>query len=185
MRSGCTSSIRKPVRWVFDLGQYPRHVHANPLVPAICPLLAMAIYFATNPPQRDEPRLFPGKDQDHRYNRNLKRVMEATPELIAETRARGIVLDDIGTHSVRKGASTYAASGTTACPSHTAVCVRAGWSMGNVLSVYLHYESVGDQHVGCTVAGLPWDRAEFGILLWVRPGDRATFRAHVRGSLLA
>lgn len=39
---------------------------------------------------------------------------------------------DIGTHSIRKGASTYCASGSTACSSSTAIHLRADWTLGGV-----------------------------------------------------
>ena len=39
---------------------------------------------------------------------------------------------DLGTHSIRKGALTFACSGSTEAPSLSAVCLRAGWTMGSV-----------------------------------------------------
>jgi hypothetical protein len=62
--------------------------------------------------------------------------------------------DDIGTHSIRKGSSTNCASGSTACPSSTAIHLRAGWSLGGVQNTY---ESVSDMYVGRTASELPLD----------------------------
>jgi hypothetical protein len=65
---------------------------------------------------------------------------------------------------MRKGAATYCSSGTTACPSSTAIHLRAGWTLGGVQDTYMRYESAGDMHVGRTVCGLPCDSHEFAIL---------------------
>ncbi|ETO75033.1 hypothetical protein F444_09325 [Phytophthora nicotianae P1976] len=65
---------------------------------------------------------------------------------------------------MRKGAATYCASGSTACPSSTSVHLRAGWSLGGVQNTYLRYESAGDMHAGRTVSGLPPDSHEFAHL---------------------
>ena len=51
-------------------------------------------------------------------------------EIADELDRRGINSGDIGTHSIRKGSATYCSSGSTDCPSLTAV--------------YLRYESAGD-----------------------------------------
>jgi hypothetical protein len=81
-----------------------------------------------------------------------------------EIEKRGIKSENIGTHSMRKGASTFGSSGTTACPSSTAIHLRAGWTIGGVQDSYLRYEKAGDMHVGRTVTGLPVMKAEFGTL---------------------
>jgi hypothetical protein len=76
----------------------------------------------------------------------------------------GLSPSDIGTHSIRKGASTYVCSGCTGGPSIVSVCLRCGWSLGGVQDRYLRYESAGDQFVGRVVCGLPLDSCEFAIL---------------------
>lgn len=85
--------------------------------------------------------------------------------------SRGVKAEDIGYHSLRKGAATYVTSGTTACPPMTAVHLRAGWTLGGIHDTYFRsfififrYESAGDMFVGRTVSGLPIDSAEFSIL---------------------
>ena len=87
-----------------------------------------------------------------------------TPEGRSELTARGMTADDLGTHSMRKGSATYASSGSTACPSSTAIHLRAGWALGGVQDTYLRYESAGDMFVGRTVSGLPTTQAAFAIL---------------------
>ena len=81
-----------------------------------------------------------------------------------ELDSRGISPTDIGTHSLRKGSSSYSSSGSTACPSAVAVHLRAGWNVGGVTDRYLRYEGAGDMYVGRTVCGLPITHAEFAIL---------------------
>lgn len=82
----------------------------------------------------------------------------------SELKTRGMKANDLGTHSTRKGAATYCSSGSTACPSITAVHLRAGWALGGVQDTYLRYQEAGDQHVGRTVTGLPPERPEFATL---------------------
>ena len=71
---------------------------------------------------------------------------------------------DIGTHSIRKGAATYATSGSTGGPSIVSICLRCGWSLGNVMERYFRYEGAGDQFTGRVVAGLPVNSASFAVL---------------------
>ncbi|ETK72455.1 hypothetical protein F441_20896 [Phytophthora nicotianae CJ01A1] len=145
-----------------DRPRDPRHVYANPLQPSVCPILALAIYWATSTFDVDN-RLFPGSDQYDRFRKRLYRLLE--DEMVSvELKRRGVNPSDLGTHSMRKGAATYCASGSTACPSSTAVHLRAGWSLGGVQNTYLRYEAAGDMHVGRTVAGLLTNSCEFAIL---------------------
>jgi len=74
----------------------------------------------------------------------------------------GVNPDEIGVHSIRKGAATYCTSGTTAGVNFVAVCVRAGWSMG-FKDTYLQYSEAGDQLCGRTVAGLDVNSHLFAI----------------------
>lgn len=60
----------------------------------------------------------------------------------------GIPYDEISTHSYRKGAASYTASGSTAAPPIIAICLRAGWKLGGVLNTYLSLENAGDRFVG-------------------------------------
>ena len=65
---------------------------------------------------------------------------------------------------MRKGATGYTASGSTACPPITAVNIRGGWSLGGVQNTYMRYEAAGDMYVGHTVTGLPINSSKFAIL---------------------
>ena len=76
----------------------------------------------------------------------------------------GCQIEDIGVHSIRKGAATYVSSGSTCAPPQVATNIRAGWTMGAIQDTYLRYESAGDQYVGRAVSGLPIHSAKFGVL---------------------
>jgi hypothetical protein len=69
-----------------------------------------------------------------------------------------------GAHSVRKGVATFAYNGTTGGPSIASVCLRVGWSLGDVQDRYIRYEPAGDQYLGRVIAGLPLNGADFALL---------------------
>ncbi len=61
----------------------------------------------------------------------------------------GMNPDDIGVHSICKGAATYVCNGTESPVSFPAVCRRAGWTMGDVKDRYIHHEAAGDNVASC------------------------------------
>jgi hypothetical protein len=142
----------------------PRHIYANPIMPEICPVLSLGIYLLCFPPANaDQKPLFPGSSQYDHYRKVFTKFLDI-PKVTEELVSRGLQKEDLGTHSKRKGSSTYASSGSTSCPSSVAIHIRAGWSLGPVQDRYLRYEAAGDMHVGRTVCGLPQNSAEFSIL---------------------
>ena len=140
-----------------------RHVYANPVHPEICPILTLSIYLICNPRILEDRAIFPGGSQANHYRDVLSKIF-SSEEGKQELASRGLTANDIGTHSNRKGASTFATSGTTAAPSIAAVSLRAGWTMGKVHDTYLRYERAGDQFCGRTVAGLPAMSPDFALL---------------------
>ena len=76
----------------------------------------------------------------------------------------GLSMQDIGTHSWRKGSASFAACGTTAGPSIVSICIRAGWKISNVLKRYLSMENAGDWFLGRVVTGLPLYDKKFSVL---------------------
>lgn len=138
----------------------PRHIYANPFNPAVCPILALGMYLICFQGKEPSMHLFPGTNQYDRYSKSLQALLEANKR---ECERRGIVIGDIGTHSIRKGASTYCTSGTTSAPNLIAVQLRGGWTIEGVQSVYMKYDQAGDCHVGRTVTGLPMTE-EFATL---------------------
>jgi hypothetical protein len=150
----------------------PRHVYQNPLHPEICPVLGMGIsnsilisgiYFLCTRFSPNEKRLFPGEHQYQRFRSMLMRMGDH-PDVVPELNRRGMQIEDLGTHSMRKGAATFCSSGSTNCPSSTSIHIRAGWTLGGVDDTYMRYESAGDQYVGRTVSGLPINCPEFAIV---------------------
>jgi hypothetical protein len=146
-----------------DRPRDPRHVYANPLMPEICPILSLGMYWMCYSFDVSSNQLFPGANQNDRFRKLLSKCLN-TETIARELERRAVDPSDIGTHSMRKGSATYSSSGSTACPSTTAIHLRAGWALGGVQDTYMRYESAGDMFVGRTVSGLPTDRPEFGIL---------------------
>ncbi len=141
----------------------PRSVYANPLKPEVCCFLALGMYLLCAPPSVGQKALFPGSSQATRFNSTLGRVLHEKT-LAADLQTMGYANSDFGSHSLRKGSSTFVTSGTTDGPPQMAVNLRAGWTMSKVETTYFRYEKAGDSFVGRCVAGLPIHSADFAIL---------------------
>ncbi|KAL7572070.1 hypothetical protein ACA910_001717 [Epithemia clementina (nom. ined.)] len=144
-----------------DNAKYPRHLFANPNDPLVCPVVALSLYFSCcfNTNQTSESSLFPGNLQHDHFKELLTRIL-------AEHRDEVIILGyqdgDLGTHSIRKGATTFISS-LPGGPPPTAVCIRGGWTMGHVKDVYMRYATAGDEFVGRCLCLLPLLQTTFGI----------------------
>ena len=168
----------------------PRHIYANPYRPEICPIVSLGIYFlyvdVTNP---EGQYIFARQKQGCRFDKVLIQWLpEGEQGQVnrgrggrggrgrgADGGSRGEELEQqasqlagvsrrrYGTHSIRKGSSTYASSCTTSCPSYVSICNRAGWSLG-IPGLYLQYEAAGDQYLGRTLAGLNGNDTSFAVL---------------------
>lgn len=141
----------------------PRHIYPNPLMPEICPVLSLGIFWLTYAFDQNNQSLYPGNNQYDRFRKILKKVGDLE-EVQFELERHGVDSNDLGTHSMRKGAATYCSSGSTAGPSSSSIHLRAGWAMGGVQDTYLRYESAGDMYVGRVVSGLPLDKPEFAVV---------------------
>ena len=104
-----------------------RHVYANPLKPAICPLLALFIRIMSSQTCGTHDYLF-DNDAGSAYQTWLKKTLDGLTE--AEQLATIGPLS-IGTHSSRKGSAEYLSSSMSA-PPWASVFLRMGWSIGNV-----------------------------------------------------
>lgn len=141
----------------------PRHCYANPLDPVVCPILALSMYFAVfSISGHKQTALFPGDSQYNRFSTYLSYILEKHKDEIRKE--FGVSTDDIGVHSIRKGAASYVSSGSTCAPPQVATNIRAGWTMGVIQDTYLRYEAAGDQYVGRVVAGLPICSAKFAVM---------------------
>ena len=92
--------------------------------------------------------------------RCLHRILEKYQDDFA---ALGVSPGDLGSHSARKGSSSYACSGTTVSPPIVSVCLRAMWSIGHVKERYLQYEKAGDEYLGRVVCGLDVNDVSFAV----------------------
>ena len=120
----------------------PRHIYSNPLDPVICPVLALGIYGCVYNVS--------GTKNSIKYLEKV--LLQHKDEIVRDF---GVDIDDIGVHSLSKGAASFVSSGATCAPPQVATNIRAGWSMGIIQDTYLRYEAAGDQYVGRGVAGLP------------------------------
>ncbi|KAL7566582.1 hypothetical protein ACA910_000646 [Epithemia clementina (nom. ined.)] len=141
--------------------KYPQHIFANPSIPLVCPVLALAMYFCCcfNVPQTQDKLLFPGNLQHDHLKDCLERVLVEHSEAL---RVLCYQPGDIGTHSICKGATTFVSS-LPGGPPPTAVCIRGGWMMGNVKDIYMQYALAGDEFVGRCLCLLPLLQAEFDV----------------------
>jgi len=143
-----------------------KHVFPNPLNPTICPILALALHFATSPPDNagdnDFPRVFNGDGAANRFSNLLKSMIKSAPAgsvlnfEITHTNA-------IGTHGIRNGSFTFLVNACTAGPSHGTAMNRAQFSLG-VLDRYLFSERAGDCYAGRILCGLPVKEASFATV---------------------
>jgi hypothetical protein len=117
-----------------------RHVYANPLCPAVCPVLVLGLHLLSLDYTDSSPasKLFPGVDaagvtnQDHRMGDALQVVLR-TDHVKKVADELGIEYTSgadptYGTHSFRKGGMTFVSSGSIDAPGKVAVEIRAGWA---------------------------------------------------------
>ena len=92
-------------------------------------------------------KLFPGSSQsqlDH-VSAILKKVLKENKQ---EALSMGYdSVNDIGLHSIQKGVSTYLAS-LPGGPSPAVLCLRGGWSMGQVRDISFHQTQGCDEFTG-------------------------------------
>jgi hypothetical protein len=140
----------------------PYHCYFNTVDPHLNLGLALGVYLLSNPGILSNPKnkLFPSEFQYNRYASILNKVIKENQAKFARI---GVKPGTIGTHSARKGAATYAASGCTVCASMSAICNRAEWKLGGTRDKYIKYEAAGDQFLGRTLCGLNSLTKEFSM----------------------
>ena len=138
----------------------PKHVFVNTVNPYICPIFALAMYTLCLRTQ-DPLEIFPGGNQLSRFAKALGRKKSQSRLITQLLTAHGYDPSDIGVHSIRKGAGSYAANGIVAmCPSISSICLRAGWTQGAIKDKYLKYEHAQDTYLGRVLCGFPVCGAE-------------------------
>ena len=154
---GLTKTDQDGVRHI----DHPFNVSSCPEHPQVCAHLAMARLIMANPAiLLGNCALFEGVAQYDRFNKIFHSIVTSV-EWRDEFARLGMPLDMFGTHSIRKGAATHMATGSTACPPIASICLRANWAMPGVLNRYLKYENAGDQFVGKSVSGRSRKKKEF------------------------
>jgi len=141
----------------------PKHVYANPQNPAICPILAFAVYIWTIGFRRDGAKrtvFGDTKNTEDRFSAWLRKMLGNTAEDLVHM---GIVILEIGTHSFRKGIASFLAC-LTGGPSAIAIYLRAGWSLGAVTARYIIEGGGGDQLCGRAATGICIMDASFADL---------------------
>ena len=140
-----------------------RLIFANPQDSIICPILSLAIYLSSLAHQFSPlDRLFLGGTPADRFHKALQKALK-TEFLRPTLETLGLQPGDIGAHSIRKGAATYLANGSTYAPSYSSICLRLGWSLG-VQGRYLHYNYAADAFCGRILAGLDHNSTSFSTL---------------------
>jgi hypothetical protein len=140
---------------------HPWHVYGCLEYPEICAQLSFARLIMANPLiLNGRTELFEGESQYDRFY-SIFRGIVGCNEWRGTFAALGITPEDFGTHSIRKGAATHVATGSTACPPIASICLRANWAMPGVLNRYIKYENAGDQFVGKCVSGRSRKSKEF------------------------
>jgi hypothetical protein len=127
----------------------PKHVYANPADSVICPILAFGLHtLLASAASASETGVFPGGDQQTRSSKALIRCLDSE-EGKARLSLLGLTLSDVGTHSIRKGASSYVLGGLAGGgPSAVSVLLRGEWAVGSVNDRHWKHRDAGDQYVG-------------------------------------
>ena len=139
----------------------PKKVYPNPVKPHICPVLALAVYVFTMGVREEgsKANIWGNNNASSRFSKWLKGLLIAGASILA---AMCIIIDDIGTHSFRKGIATYL-SGMVGGPSPVNIYLRAGWSLGNQKR-YILSGGGGDELCGRAATGLNINLEEFASL---------------------
>jgi len=161
---GDASTIKTPYHKGDQEGKnaFPKHVYANPVDALICPFFAMGIHIVCNAFQRGgNTCVFQVECMESTFSNWIRKVAGSfTPEDLLEL---GMEAEDLGTHSIRKGAGTFCSSQPSG-PNPQTVRLRMDHSIGSTESRYIFEGEGTDQMLGRTVAGLDFNSIEFASL---------------------
>ncbi len=144
--------------------KFGKHVYANPYIPHICPVLALAVLIFTSgnrPEDGSRQRLFSGTNSKGRFGDILREMLKNLSE--DEMVTLGCHPAQIGTHSTRKGCSTFLI-GQVAGPNPCSVYLRMGHSLGKLKDAYIFEADGADQLCGRMASGLPFSDERFSTL---------------------
>lgn len=122
--------------------------------------LYLSCCFTSTSSQGGGYQLFPGshKATTKRIRDTLQKVLRIHEHEVISMGYSNV--NDIGLHSIRKGAASYLAS-MPGGPSPVAICHRAGWSTGKVLDIYFQQLQSGDEFVGRCLSMLNFMSSDF------------------------
>ena len=138
------------------------HIASNPSNPIICCVLALAVNLVNK--NIDNLSLFEGGSIKSGYGKAISNALDDT-EVKEALKAVGLSKAKIATHSLRKSAATYAASGTDGTPMHFTILLRGGWSIGNVLERYFSQADHGDKLIANILSGRNFFTKNFSRLI--------------------
>jgi integrase len=136
-------------------------VYGNPLQPHLCPLTAIGLFLLKYGANTNN--IFGGGLDSSRskYCKMIQRLLDK---------------DRTGTHSLRKGAASFASGSSTNSPGVFSICNRGGWSTG-VMNRYIRDDTSGDCYLGRILTGLDRDSSDFASLPPHFPGEAETSEA--------
>ena len=124
-------------------------VYANPSEPHLCVFTALGLFLLKYGVQEDA--VFGGTSLESSRSKYCKIIQRITDT------------DRAGTHSLRKGAASFASGSSTNSPGVFSICNRGGWSTG-VMNRYIRDDTSGDCYLGRILTGLNRDDADFATL---------------------
>jgi len=134
---------------------FEKHMFANPKKPSQCVVLALAVRVFTMKLAGDF-RLFEGLEPQRRFCDILSVVIGKIDGM------RKWLFEDIGAHSVKKGACTFLNS-ILGGPNVHAVELHADHAIGDVRSRYIFQSPAQDMFIGRLLAGLPMQDIDFSL----------------------
>ena len=147
-----------------DAKRKKRHLFSNVLEYYIDLPFIMGLYLSScfSFGQTRGRRLFPGgsSSQAKRISKILSQVLKEHEQEVLNMGYDSI--SDIGVHSIRKGAASYLAS-LPGGPSPAAICLRGGWTMGQVKDIYFHQMQAGDEFTGRCISLLNMMSGDFAM----------------------
>jgi hypothetical protein len=132
-----------------EANRQKRAVYSNPYEHYINIPFLLGLYLSCGCSftQAQGGKLFPGSSQSQsdRVSAILKKVLKENEQEVLSMGYDSVT--NIGLHSIRKGLSIYLAS-LSGGSSPAALCLRGGWSMGQVKDIYFHQMQGGDKFTG-------------------------------------
>jgi hypothetical protein len=144
-----------------------KNIYANPLDPAVCPHLALGLWFyleSSSFEEAENPFLWNDTNDMAASGCYCSQVSEIF-KLNSMTVHTYLPEDHACSHGLRKGSAMLATSGMTMPPAVSLITPCGKWSMGKVLDVYWHFGEPGGHFLGRILIGLPSKNSpDFAIL---------------------